>query len=723
MNTQPQTDIKRKNSKIFKTISASLLIITCLFVSLPTQGQSQPSRIGIEQPGYILDMAFYYYFADDYVRAIEYFKKYIEIKGDQEVPLRFLGKMALERDYLDDAIEYLERAAKVAPKSEETLYYLGRAYLSDDQTQKGVQTLEQLHELSPGDISTLYILVQVYNQLNDTRKEMIYYRKLSGALKGRGGFNPLLYKSFIRLAIYHNQRKEYADALHYYKEIHQMNPRDFKAAFILGQLYKANGRYAEAAEIHEPLVKIQPNNIQLLHSLVDTLFILNSVKTNYYFSLYKNSTNRMDTLYRAIGEQAKGNNEKALALFKRATRKNKNKLSLQVGLLRSTPMTNLKEKKQAAFMSLYFAQQIQAYPLAIKFASTLNKLLDHESSQTNFKQKFFYATVNEENYSKEANDLAYHYIEFYTYHGSTNEMVRRPKAALSYYLQALKYIGKLESWLEAAKNTDKIDEPSYLKKIDDLKYRKSALLIACGWLTVYDYKESQFDSEKLLLKAKEIDPEDARAYYFLGILYHNEADKNNNNKAGYEKSEQYLLEAQKAFIVASKNNTAPSVIYFHLGVVSEKLGKFEETEKYLLKAIEMDPFNPGYLNFLGYTYSQHNVKLDQAYKYVKTALEEDPVNEAFLDTLGWILFQMKKYEEALGHLLFAKSLADDRDFDDSVISFHIAETYYMLENYPMAKIYYQQTLDTIDASSEPLDEVYLKERINKIKSMYNKKGN
>ena len=166
----------------------------------------------------------------------------------------------------------------------------------------------------------------------------------------------------------------------------------------------------------------------------------------------------------------------------------------------------------------------------------------------------------------------------------------------------------------------------------------------------------------------------------------------------------------------SNQKTAPANYYFYLGLANDKLNKFDKMVQYLKRAIEMDPYNPAYLNYLGYMYSLKNLNLENALEYVSRALEDEPENDAYLDTLGWIYFKMAKYEEGLGQLLVAKTLSEKKGHVDPVIDFHIAETYLKLGNLNQALRFYKTTLENISNASEPMDKKYIEVQIKKISS-------
>jgi tetratricopeptide (TPR) repeat protein len=87
--------------------------------------------------------------------------------------------------------------------------------------------------------------------------------------------------------------------------------------------------------------------------------------------------------------------------------------------------------------------------------------------------------------------------------------------------------------------------------------------------------------------------------------------------------------------------------------------------------------NPGFvpaLNNLAVLYSEEAGQLDKAYELAQKARQLVPEDPSIADTLGWILFQQRKYSEALP--LLRESAARFRQ--NGEILFHLGMTYYML---------------------------------------------
>jgi tetratricopeptide (TPR) repeat protein len=91
-------------------------------------------------------------------------------------------------------------------------------------------------------------------------------------------------------------------------------------------------------------------------------------------------------------------------------------------------------------------------------------------------------------------------------------------------------------------------------------------------------------------------------------------------------------------------------LYFARGAAMERLGRIGEAERFLVKAIGLNPDNAMALNYLGYMLADRGLKLDDSIAYIERALAMDPKNPAYLDSLGWALFKKSRFEPAEEHL-------------------------------------------------------------------------
>jgi tetratricopeptide (TPR) repeat protein len=112
--------------------------------------------------------------------------------------------------------------------------------------------------------------------------------------------------------------------------------------------------------------------------------------------------------------------------------------------------------------------------------------------------------------------------------------------------------------------------------------------------------------------------------------------------------------------------------YFHLAATYERIGDYAQAEKYFQTSLQLAPNSPETLNYLGYMWADHGMKLDQAREYISKALKQDPKNAAYLDSMAWVLYQLHQPKQALENALKALQNAEE---EDATLYDHIGDIY------------------------------------------------
>jgi tetratricopeptide (TPR) repeat protein len=86
--------------------------------------------------------------------------------------------------------------------------------------------------------------------------------------------------------------------------------------------------------------------------------------------------------------------------------------------------------------------------------------------------------------------------------------------------------------------------------------------------------------------------------------------------------------------------------YANLGDAQNQLKNYSASDSAYNKALEIDPNNTYVLNNYAYYLSLRNTNLEKAEAMSKKSNEIEPNSNSYQDTYGWILYQMKKYDDA-----------------------------------------------------------------------------
>lgn len=132
--------------------------------------------------------------------------------------------------------------------------------------------------------------------------------------------------------------------------------------------------------------------------------------------------------------------------------------------------------------------------------------------------------------------------------------------------------------------------------------------------------------------------------------------------------------AQKYFSQALEQDSTNLDLYLNVAQFYNEHDLFEQEIATLERGVQFFPDNADLLNWLGYSLTEHDIRLEEAQKMLEKAVELAPDNIYIWDSLGWVYYKLGYYKEALE----AMQLLIESDMDDSVICYHLGLIY--LEN-------------------------------------------
>jgi tetratricopeptide (TPR) repeat protein len=211
------------------------------------------------------------------------------------------------------------------------------------------------------------------------------------------------------------------------------------------------------------------------------------------------------------------------------------------------------------------------------------------------------------------------------------------------------------------------EETNYLKAIE---YFSNCILFNPDYEPAYyNLATAQMGAEQLPSALQTIDRQRRRfgqsfsVEYLSGIAYSARKDFTN--------ALQHFTTAE----LLGKNgdtNRLTDAFYFHLAAAYERTGDYTQAEKYFEASLRLSPDSPETLNYLGFMWAEHGMKLDRAREYIAKALKQDPKNAAYLDSMAWVLYQLHQPKPALDYALKALHNSDQ---DDATLFDHIGDIY------------------------------------------------
>ena len=120
-----------------------------------------------------------------------------------------------------------------------------------------------------------------------------------------------------------------------------------------------------------------------------------------------------------------------------------------------------------------------------------------------------------------------------------------------------------------------------------------------------------------------------------------------------------------------------------------ELGRWDDAEADLKRAVEIAPDEPMALNYLGYSWAERGLHLDEAFKLIEKAVEAAPHSGAIVDSLGWAHYQLGDYKQAVVHLEKAAALEPS----DPTVTDHLGDVYWRLGRDIEARYQWERALE------------------------------
>lgn len=199
----------------------------------------------------------------------------------------------------------------------------------------------------------------------------------------------------------------------------------------------------------------------------------------------------------------------------------------------------------------------------------------------------------------------------------------------------------------------------------------------------YEYTKNYDKAEKMYLGALNINPTYAQTLKRLAVVYllqdrPKDALKYINMIDELEQDVDYYLLKAECYSLDKDNKTAMMIledalksnptntqVLVFLASLYEEEGNIDKTLELVKKALEIEPENPVFQNFLGFMYAEMGTNLDEALVLIEKALKQEPENGAYLDSLGWVYYKKKDYKKAYKYITEAlKYMPEEKELQD-----------------------------------------------------------
>ena len=130
-------------------------------------------------------------------------------------------------------------------------------------------------------------------------------------------------------------------------------------------------------------------------------------------------------------------------------------------------------------------------------------------------------------------------------------------------------------------------------------------------------------------------------------------------------------------------------ILYRRGGSYERLGDYKNSDKDLLKSLEINPDDAYVLNYLAYSWLEREYKIDDALQMLEKAYALSSNDPYIIDSIGWAYYLIKDYVKAEILLRRAARLMPD----DPIVNDHYGDILWRLNRKRQARYFWESVLN------------------------------
>jgi tetratricopeptide (TPR) repeat protein len=206
-------------------------------------------------------------------------------------------------------------------------------------------------------------------------------------------------------------------------------------------------------------------------------------------------------------------------------------------------------------------------------------------------------------------------------------------------------------------------------------------------IAIYEEREDYESALREINALREVSDNQALDFHAAGLFL-----RNGDFDSGYQ-----ILAAML------EENPEDEEALYQLGVLYGMAKRMDLAVETMQRVLEINPDNAHALNYVGYSWAEHGENLDQAEEMITRALVQRPNDGFIADSLGWVYY--KRGQRLLGTVeadsgldLLRRArdqlvLAAQLTGGDPVVSEHLGDVYFLLDQKERAYQFYQEAVD------------------------------
>ncbi len=156
--------------------------------------------------------------------------------------------------------------------------------------------------------------------------------------------------------------------------------------------------------------------------------------------------------------------------------------------------------------------------------------------------------------------------------------------------------------------------------------------------------------------------------------------------------------------IIEKDSLNYADLLYRRGGSFERIGKYEKSDKDLLKALKIIPNNSYVLNYLAYSWLERDQNINKAISMLEKAYKENENDPYIIDSVGWGYFLVGKYNDAEKYMRRALELMPN----DPIVNDHYGDILWKLNRKIQAQYFWNSVLKMEDAEKEMIEKIKVK---------------
>lgn len=611
-------------------------------------------------------------FRDEFPEAVAEYRKALEL-NPSSVDLRLeFAETLLQAGENNRAVEQCEAVLKMRPRDGALHARVAELLLQAGEIARAVEVCREAIEMDPGDAGPRLLLGRIYYS---SREQPNMREKSLDEFESVLARDPSNLEALQYAADLHFQGGSYARAAELFRQLRQASPSSIKGYYFEAQALVELNRIEEAIAILQEGLKIRddiPEYILMLAGLYRSRGELEQAAEVYRRGLVHGPDPRLNEgLARTL--VALGRGEESIDFLQRLVQIHSAQPELKLDLARAYRQGR-RLAEAAELLESLLAADPESVQVNYEYTSVMLMMGEREKAAQRLEEMLR---------SSRPAVKPYRGI-FLTNLALIREEEGRFEEAIALLKEARELGGddldgrlRLFYTLQRAGRVDELKQLS--EELLERAPRNTYVLIARGQALAAD---GRVDDGVRFLREAAVDAEEPEALLLAASQLYLARDR-------FERAQEVVRSALTRF----PDNEQ---LQFQMGAVLERLKDYEAAERQFQEILRRNPDQADVLNYLGYMLADRGVRLEEARQYLLRAVELDPYNGAYQDSLGWVYFKQDDLVNAEVHLKKAVRLQRT----DPVILEHLGDLYARKGNAEEARRCYELSLQHAEKEEE-----------------------